>query len=149
MSGNEQLLNASHEHMHAAAFDCCVQADVNVSLTSISLLWNASDLLGKLYSKAPSSSSRSSLELEPVPNGNSGPPGAQLDSEQYQELVRLLYGALQVGHLQSSHVALITSMMMMMLQLFVTSRNSNNTKDGNKVDYDQSNDSGVSGSQSQ
>lgn len=75
-----------------------MQADVNVSLTSISLLWNASDLLGKLYSKARSrSSSRSSLELEPPTNGNSGSPGAQLDSDQYQELVRLLYGALQVS----------------------------------------------------
>ena len=72
-----------------------LQADVNVSLTSISLLWNASDLLGKLYSKAPSSSSRSSLEAEAqLSNGNTG---AQLDSEQYQELVRLLYGALQVS----------------------------------------------------
>lgn len=71
-----------------------MQADVNVSLTSISLLWNASDLLGKLYSKARS---RSSLELEPPTNGNSGSPGAQLDSDQYQELVRLLYGALQVS----------------------------------------------------
>ena len=76
---------------------CCVQADVNVSLTSISLLWNASDLLGKLYTKARISSSRSSLESEPVANGNTGSPGSQLDSEQYQELVRLLYGALQVG----------------------------------------------------
>ena len=76
-----------------------LQADVNVSLTSISLLWNASDLLGKLYSKAPSSSSRSSLEAEAqLSNGNTGSPGAQLDSEQYQELVRLLYGALQVSH---------------------------------------------------
>jgi len=78
--------------MHEASFDGNLQADVNVSLTSISLLWNASDLLGKLYTKARSSS-RSSLELELVPNGNSGSPGAQLDSEQYQELVRLLYGA--------------------------------------------------------
>lgn len=69
---------------------------MNVSLTSISLLWNASDLLGKLYTKARSSS-RSSLELEPPTNGNTGPPGAQLDSDQYQELVRLLYGALQVS----------------------------------------------------
>ena len=81
---------------------------MNVSLTSISLLWNASDLLGKLYTKA-CSSSRSSLELEPVPNGNSGSPGAQLDSEQYQELVRLLYGALQVCHLLHLHMSLITN----------------------------------------
>lgn len=73
-----------------------LQADVNVSLTSISLLWNASDLLGKLYTKARSSGSASSLDLEPDTNGNTGSPGAQLDSEQYQELVRLLYGALQV-----------------------------------------------------
>ena len=73
-----------------------LQADVNVSLTSISLLWNASDLLGKLYTKARSSS-RSSLDVEPLTNGNTGSPGAQLDSEQYQELVRLLYGALQVS----------------------------------------------------
>lgn len=75
-----------------------MQADVNVSLTSISLLWNASDLLGKLYSKARSrSSSRSSMELEPATNGNTGSHGAQLDSDQYQELIRLLYGALQVS----------------------------------------------------
>lgn len=94
--------------MHEASFDCCVQADVNVSLTSISLLWNASDLLGKLYTKARDSS-RSSLELELVPNGNSGSPGAQLDSEQYQELVRLLYGALQVGYLLYLHISLIIS----------------------------------------
>ena len=91
--------------MHEASFDGHLQADVNVSLTSISLLWNASDLLGKLYTKARSSS-RSSLELELVPNGNSGSPGAQLDSEQYQELVRLLYGALQVSHLLYLHVSL-------------------------------------------
>ena len=72
-----------------------MQADVNVSLTSISLLWNASDLLGKLYTKARSSS-RASLDAEPqLPNGTTSP-GAQLDSDQYQELVRLLYGALQV-----------------------------------------------------
>ena len=69
---------------------------MNVSLTSISLLWNASDLLGKLYTKARGSGSTSSLDLEPATNGNTGSPGAQLDGEQYQELVRLLYGALQV-----------------------------------------------------
>ena len=94
-----------HNQDNAQAYTCtdtpldhAVQADVNVSLTSISLLWNASDLLGKLYSKARSrSSSRSSLELEPATNGNTGSPGAQLDSDQYQELVRLLYGALQVS----------------------------------------------------
>lgn len=72
-----------------------MQADVNVSLTSISLLWNASDLLGKLYTRTRSSS-RASLDAEPpTANGNTSP-GAQLDSDQYQELVRLLYGALQV-----------------------------------------------------
>ena len=69
---------------------------MNVSLTAISLLWNASDLLGKLYNKARNSS-RSSLEAEPLTNGNTSSSGAQLDSEQYQELVRLLYGALQVS----------------------------------------------------
>ena len=37
------------------------------------------------------------MELEPATNGNTGAPGAQLDSDQYQELVRLLYGALQVS----------------------------------------------------
>ena len=100
--------------IHEASFDYCVQADVNVSLTSISLLWNASDLLGKLYTKARSSS-RSSLELEPVPNGNSGSPGAQLDSEQYQELVRLLYGALQVGHLLPLHSSLFRKVKMIIM----------------------------------
>ena len=72
-----------------------------MSLTSISLLWHASDLLGKLYTK-PRSSSASNLESEPLTNGNTSSPGAQLDSEQYQELVRLLYGALQVSHLVAS-----------------------------------------------
>lgn len=75
--------------------DFFVQADVNVSLTSISLLWTASDLLGKLYTKARSSS-RASLDAEPQLANGTTSPGAQLDSEQYQELVRLLYGALQV-----------------------------------------------------
>ena len=78
-----------------------------MSLTAISLLWNASDLLGKLYTKARSSS-RSSLEAEPLSNGNTGSPAAQLDSEQYQELVRLLYGALQAQP-SSPALSLITA----------------------------------------
>ena len=59
------------------------QADMNVSLTAISLLWNAADLLSKL-SSAPAAA-----------NGG-GAPLAALNGAQFEELLRVLFVALQV-----------------------------------------------------
>lgn len=56
------------------------QVDMNVSLTAISLLWNAADLLSKL-SRAPASPE--------------GPAAASLDAAQFEELLRILFIALQ------------------------------------------------------
>ena len=55
---------------------------MNVSLTAISLLWNAADLLSKL-SSAPSASEASM-------------PAAALDGTQFEGLLRVLFVALQV-----------------------------------------------------
>ena len=66
-----------------SSFMTGVQADMNVSLTAISLLWNAADLLSKL-SSAPAAA-------------NGGPaPAVALDSTQFEELLRVLFVALQV-----------------------------------------------------
>ena len=114
-----------------------MQADLNVSLTAISMLWNASDLVAKLYSKggetaktaaaaaasastptAAATAAALKAEGDSPSNGMSTPTaaaagaagnggsaagagaGAQgpaLDSSKYEELVRLLSGALQVS----------------------------------------------------
>ncbi len=108
-----------------------MQADLNVSLTAISMLWNASDLVAKLYSKGgetaktaaaaaasastPTAAATAAAEGDSLPNGLSTPTaaafgtagncgsaatgiqGPTLDSSKYEELVRLLFGALQVS----------------------------------------------------
>ena len=110
-----------------------MQADLNVSLTAISMLWNASDLVAKLYFKGgetakttaaaaasastPTAAATAAAEGDSLPNGMSTPTaaaagaagnggtaagtgagtqGPPLDSSKYEELVRLLFGALQV-----------------------------------------------------
>ena len=62
------------------------QADMNVSLTAISLLWNAADLLSKLSSVPPAASA----------TANGGAPSMALDAAQFQDLLRVLFVALQV-----------------------------------------------------
>ena len=111
-----------------------MQADLNVSLTAISMLWNASDLVAKLYFKGgetaktaaaaaagastPTAAAAAAAEGDLLPNGVSTPTaaaagaagdsasaagavagtqGPALDSSKYEELVRLLFGALQVS----------------------------------------------------
>ncbi|KAK9810126.1 hypothetical protein WJX72_005196 [[Myrmecia] bisecta] len=79
--------------LEVAALYGSQQADVNVSLTAIGLLWNAADLLGKLHSRAGQSPTPDA-EAEPVSsNGDAVQP--KLDSAQFEELVRMLFGALQ------------------------------------------------------
>ncbi len=57
-----------------------MQADVNVALTAMSMLWNAADLLSKMHQQA-------------VDRGNST---QVLSPEDFDDLLRLLLGALQV-----------------------------------------------------
>lgn len=57
-----------------------LQADVNVALTAMSLLWNAADLLSKMHMQAED-------------RGNST---QVLSPEDFEDLLRLLMGALQV-----------------------------------------------------
>lgn len=59
------------------------QADMNVSLTAISLLWNAADLLSKLSSSSAAS------------NGGALPP-VVLEGAHLEELLRVLFFAMQV-----------------------------------------------------
>ena len=62
--------------------DCQVlmQADVNVALTAMSLLWNAADLLSRMHQQAEE-------------RGNST---QVLSPEDFEDLLRLLLGSLQV-----------------------------------------------------
>ena len=81
--------------------------DMNVSLTAVSLLWNASDLISKLHSKSSPDAAASS---EPSDSSKpTGPAMYKIDAVQYEELIRQLFGALQVspGNL-SAEVALST-----------------------------------------
>ena len=57
-----------------------MQADVNVALTAMSMLWNAADLLSKMHQQAED-------------RGNST---QVLSPEDFDDLLRLLLGALQV-----------------------------------------------------
>ena len=67
-------------------FVVCVQADVNVSLTAISLLWNAADLVGKGQAgKAPAGSPAEDHVAR-----------ADHDGSQSEALLRQLLTALQV-----------------------------------------------------
>ncbi|KAK9811035.1 hypothetical protein WJX73_008056 [Symbiochloris irregularis] len=69
------------------------QADMNVSLTAISLLWNAADLLSKL-SAAPhrAHSQGGDFSSTSTTADNSSLP---LDGQQFEELLRVLFVALQ------------------------------------------------------
>jgi hypothetical protein len=76
----------------------CAQVDVNVSLTAISLLWNAADLLSKMQARghhgSAAAATRSSGE-----GGGRAAPGADataLGPEEFEELLRMLLAALQV-----------------------------------------------------
>ena len=70
-----------------------MQMDMNVSLTAVSLLWNASDLISKLHSKV-------ALEPTGTDSGASTKPATsqafEIDTVQFEELIRQLFGALQV-----------------------------------------------------
>ncbi|KAK9868608.1 hypothetical protein WJX84_001848 [Apatococcus fuscideae] len=75
--------------LEVAALYGSQQMDMNVSLTAVGLLWNASDLISKLHSKLP---------LEAVAADSSSPapsPSFKIDAVQYEELIRQLFGALQ------------------------------------------------------
>lgn len=57
-----------------------MQADVNVALTAMSMLWNAADLLSKMHQQAEDRGSSTQV----------------LSPEDFDDLLRLLLGALQV-----------------------------------------------------
>ena len=65
---------------------------MNVSLTAINLLWNTADLLARrsVHSIGPAEGAAPG----PVPNGNV--PTELLDTHQFEELLRILFTALQV-----------------------------------------------------
>ncbi|EIE25629.1 hypothetical protein COCSUDRAFT_83636 [Coccomyxa subellipsoidea C-169] len=67
--------------LEVAALYGAQQADVNVSLTAMGLLWNAADLLSKMQ-----------LQSEAASGGSEAP---VLSSADFEELLRLLLGALQ------------------------------------------------------
>ena len=70
-----------------------MQADVNVSLTAISLLWNAADLLSKMLTPAATASAAGTASSA---RGAARPDGQALGPEEFEGLLRLLLGALQV-----------------------------------------------------
>ena len=72
----------------------CLQADLNVSLTSINLLWNAADLLAKRSVHSLNAGRKD--DSAPLQNG-SGP--SLLDREKFEELLRFLFESIQVCHL--------------------------------------------------
>ena len=71
------------------------QADMNVSLTAISLLWNAADLLAKrsVHEEVQQSGDEAPSALG---NGDAAVAVGTLDSVQFEELLRILFRALQV-----------------------------------------------------
>ena len=70
-----------------------MQLDMNVSLTAVSLLWNASDLISKLHSKTLPDAAVSEPADSTTPNASAT---FKIDAVQYEELIRQLFGALQV-----------------------------------------------------
>lgn len=76
-----------------------VQADLNVTLTAISQLWNAADFLARLPTldaDAPEDTASTT-----APPSASGPPSTGslrigVDSSKYAELLEVLFNALQV-----------------------------------------------------
>ena len=74
--------------------------DMNVSLTAIGLLWNASDLISKLHGKiAPDAAAANASDSKPV-----AAPAFKIDAVQFEELIRQLFGALQVPAVISKFV---------------------------------------------
>ena len=69
-----------------------LQADMNVSLTAINLLWNTADLLARR--SVHSLGGAQAAAPSPVPNGNA--PTELLDTHQFEELLRILFTAIQV-----------------------------------------------------
>ena len=65
-----------------------MQMDMNVSLTAIGLLWNASDLISKLHSKSTTEAGNDSKAVAAQT--------FKIDAVQFEELIRQLFGALQV-----------------------------------------------------
>lgn len=72
-----------------------MQADLNVSLTAINLLWNAADLLAK-RSVHSLRIDEAEGNRDAVPNGIG--PGL-LDREKFEELLRFLFESIQAGSL--------------------------------------------------
>lgn len=71
-----------------------MQADLNVSLTAINLLWNAADLLAK-RSVHSLSSDQADSNREATANGVG--PGL-LDRDNFEELLRFLFQSIQARH---------------------------------------------------
>ena len=65
---------------------------MNVSLTAINLLWNTADLLARR--SVHSIGGAEAAALSAVPNGNV--PTELLDTHQFEELLRILFTAIQV-----------------------------------------------------
>ena len=61
-----------------------------MSLTAISLLWNAADLLSRLHARPATPAAAAGRAA-----ANSEEAGQALSAEQFEELLRLLLGALQ------------------------------------------------------
>ncbi len=68
-----------------------LQMDMNVSLTAVGLLWNASDLISKLHSKTTPEAG-AGIDSKPVTAHT-----LKIDAVQFEELIRQLFGALQVS----------------------------------------------------
>jgi hypothetical protein len=80
-----------------------LQADLNVSLTAISQLWNAADFLARLPTLDSDAPTGTPGVVPPAAMmASSGPPStgslraAGVDSSKYAELLEVLFGALQV-----------------------------------------------------
>lgn len=71
-----------------------MQLDMNVSLTAVSLLWNASDLISKLHGKTQPDAAVTSEPADSITPTASAT--FKIDAVQYEELIRQLFGALQV-----------------------------------------------------
>lgn len=79
-----------------------MQADLNVSLTSINLLWNTADLLAKR--SVHSLNEKGSGGQEALPYGNSANSASNLlDREKFEELLRFLFQSIQVSLLCSRY----------------------------------------------
>lgn len=79
--------------------DLGVQADMNVSLTAIALLWNAADQLAKLASHGSGSGSGDSGGAKAAPESAPGAEAAaeSLSAQHLEALLRQLFSALQVS----------------------------------------------------